>query len=702
MLGANEYINNSIEDEVIVFVGGSTGLKQWVVAEFRPSFDPNIANTEFSGSNLEINLYGYETSNVKLKGTSTGITEEYSVSGKKSTIVKQHPDQNKANNGAKQFVASGKKIVNAVKDLDASKLAKGYTDFVNKVDPLSNYSGDAPLIATKFKIFNGVSDRTIEATKRIVNEGKLKNVLGTVFGAVKDASGVLGLLDNVVGMLWPSKKNNKPTKPPFTPTITKTTLEIEGTIETSHALATIQLQVPGSDHITNGNLPYYDCPMGLFNIMDKPVLEQIDYQRYVGYSFLEVDDPNYGGHDTEVRKGYSSYRVRDEIIGKYNAGAGVELVSAQVAIVGELPINVFNGESYFSSTQNSQERSIENYINPLLVEFEAGRLVMANERPVYASTSSTGDGSTSTAVQEVDRIAIFQTPYVDFGCFKGLAFNVPTETKVYVRVKAILKRAGESDADAVPIFYIKDYAVNKEAGTNPTNPDYAQADSFDALPPYHNNATPFTGAVINYVGSYPTNGTLSHSDVVVTSGTFTDPGVNLEASKSLTVDGQITIAHPTNEVIFRAGQIVKLKPGFQVSNGSKFKATTDYNFQLSCQTSQLEPLFSSCGYNSNAFRLGNTNPIVEEELEDEPIVDGELLLYPNPTQGMLQVQLYLGKETDATLNVYDLTGALKEQMQFERITSINQQLNLQGLPRGMYIIKVTTAEQSYSSKVIVK
>jgi hypothetical protein len=76
--------------------------------------------------------------------------------------------------------------------------------------------------------------------------------------------------------------------------------------------------------------------------------------------------------------------------------------------------------------------------------------------------------------------------------------------------------------------------------------------------------------------------------------------------------------------------------------------------------------------------------------------DNEFTFYPNPTSSTININFEQVQE--ATIGIYSLTGALVLQKQ---VNTQNAQLDVSGLPEGMYVVHVKTAQGIESQKVVI-
>lgn len=95
-----------------------------------------------------------------------------------------------------------------------------------------------------------------------------------------------------------------------------------------------------------------------------------------------------------------------------------------------------------------------------------------------------------------------------------------------------------------------------------------------------------------------------------------------------------------------------------------------------------------------------SEPEEEPEVYSEKLSTSQISIYPNPTEGLLKIDLY-GLESDQTaqLNLYDLSGKLVTSQQ--AATSFSE-IYFMDQPKGMYILKIVIDEEESEWKIIKK
>ena len=80
----------------------------------------------------------------------------------------------------------------------------------------------------------------------------------------------------------------------------------------------------------------------------------------------------------------------------------------------------------------------------------------------------------------------------------------------------------------------------------------------------------------------------------------------------------------------------------------------------------------------------------------------DMVVYPNPTSSECHVMFDLSKNGDVNIGIYNLSGRLMLNKKFENKVSGGQniELNVEPLPRGTYIIQMTSGNQKLTKKLL--
>ena len=81
----------------------------------------------------------------------------------------------------------------------------------------------------------------------------------------------------------------------------------------------------------------------------------------------------------------------------------------------------------------------------------------------------------------------------------------------------------------------------------------------------------------------------------------------------------------------------------------------------------------------------------------------ELIAFPNPTEGAIQVQFKLAEETDVNLSLYNEVGQMVQNIldQHMPVGNYRYSVDLQRLPDGVYILTLKTEKQILDSKLLI-
>lgn len=105
--------------------------------------------------------------------------------------------------------------------------------------------------------------------------------------------------------------------------------------------------------------------------------------------------------------------------------------------------------------------------------------------------------------------------------------------------------------------------------------------------------------------------------------------------------------------------------------------------------------------NTGSYGVELTDLFVGEGVTSVGELEGTTIdIQPNPTQGLVDV-LFTGETiSDVNVQVFNLAGKLMNQRYFEGAQS-NIQLDMTAYTNGLYLVKLTTKDQSLTSKVVV-
>ena len=142
-----------------------------------------------------------------------------------------------------------------------------------------------------------------------------------------------------------------------------------------------------------------------------------------------------------------------------------------------------------------------------------------------------------------------------------------------------------------------------------------------------------------------------------------------------------------------AGDEIVLSDGFYAEQGSFFQT-----FIADCSSAAASA--PECFYGDDVF----SDILASPKSFQQPVSladDATLKVYPNPTDNLLNVELY-GAEIKSVV-LYDLQGRVVETLCATSLQGITATVNVRNVPAGIYLLRVTdTKGRSYARKVTIR
>lgn len=649
-LAADQYLNQRKTNEVISYVAKMSSQDGWIVGEFTLAFDPYFKDDQYTGSSLEFDVYGTVTNNITLAGDinfKTNTEEGFAIAGQQADVIK--PKTSSSGASLKEFFTTGSTILGAVKPEDADKFLGNIHDAGLSLAKASNPATSN----TGLSIAN--------ATRPAASGPGLRSTLGKVLGVASNISSIFGAVGTLIGAIWPDD-STPAGPPPFTPTVSKGSISLTGTITTTFPLRGVVCQVPGTKHSSDlSTAPYYDCALGLFNIKHPLVLNKRTYYDGGDYNSAENFCSDYTTFHQEATQS-TAYQVQNDLEGAYNKAAGFDLISAEAALVAEVPLP--RQEAADLSQTNigwGDDCNGYNLFNYQGLEVQGGVLELTK----IGHYTSSADNAPTT----------LQTPFVPFGCIQNTAFSVWPGAKVYLRVKVILKSSDTSRPQPL-VYYVQDYAVVINDNAPPTNPAFAE---YSGNPPFTNLPTSL----------------LNVPSAITVGGQFSSPVIK-QALSTLSTSNPAAFSHAVaTPSQLLAGNSVALQEGFSVTEGTNFVAAIGLTSQRSCGNNSVTANTEPWGYNTSAYRMaalatGTRSSSSAPKLE----------VFPNPTDGIFSVAVhsYTGK---ATVVLFNSLGQKQLSKTIQLTGGTTERLDASTLPKGVYILQLTTSEGIFTQRVVL-
>ncbi len=679
--------SSSSAAEQTTYAAFFAGNGHWTMGQFTMLLDPNINNPSYNLNSYQLQINGMISSSVMLKGafqfkTDRSEDSDFSFSGPNSA-----PKSTSPNSPIQEIAATGQKFLG-----DLSSIATKVQDINKKANATVNSIDEIAKKLPSQKVSGPLLD--IQRASKGIAKLSDSNVLKTVGQVADQLGGVFSLAGSVIGLFT----DDASTKPAFVPTVSKGTITMDGTITTQTMLNPFFIMTPATSHNTPGTnnpapnvatqLSYYNCPLGIFNIRVTPVLQKIDYLRYMSY-YQSLTDPNISERAPYTREAtqYSSYALMTDIKPIVNAASGLEIKSVKIAIAQRVPLKSLAEpfvDDYYIDYLNAHRT-----YNFLYSQVSSG---MLEAYPYDPGTA--GDGS--------DAQVIVQTPFIDAGCVGSVTpmpFNIPkpgSNNQVYLRLIAELHKIG-TPADSAPVYFSQDYDVDivNSAATPPSSPLYLS--DLSPFQPYL--ATPYS-LPHPYVYDVTKTGVLAYnsnkgSEIANRSLLF-DQGANVTVTGN--AGGNVPVA-------FHASQSIGITGTLSVDYGSDLAITTDFpsigpNGWYRCSSS---PTYEStnlpCAYDNSALR---TTATLAAATASEPDL-GKLNLFPNPAATSTTIQLKVADaECIEQADLLNVEGKVVWHKSFACSHKVATDIALSGLPTGIYIVRVTSSVRTYVSKLSVE
>ncbi|MFY0482763.1 DUF7619 domain-containing protein [Flavobacterium sp. PLA-1-15] len=125
---------------------------------------------------------------------------------------------------------------------------------------------------------------------------------------------------------------------------------------------------------------------------------------------------------------------------------------------------------------------------------------------------------------------------------------------------------------------------------------------------------------------------------------------------------------------------VKLKPGFALGD--------------------IIPNFAEIYFDTNPAIVTNTfNSTFEDQLSTSEFSSGNLLIYPNPSNGMVYINTQNTNENLKQINLYDVLG--KVILSSKNLSAKQSNIDVSSLAKGIYMIEITTENNFKHTKKLV-
>jgi hypothetical protein len=177
----------------------------------------------------------------------------------------------------------------------------------------------------------------------------------------------------------------------------------------------------------------------------------------------------------------------------------------------------------------------------------------------------------------------------------------------------------------------------------------------------------------------------------VTSNVSNSTSICFNAYDTIKVAGTGTVTFESGSTVdLIAGKAIILLPGFHAASGSSTHAyiTEDGTFCLSSSSGSYSAFLSE---KSTEIQSDSEKQVVAPE-------EKSVKVYPNPNNGEFTLEL-TNIESVAIVSIYNLLGAKV----YQSIATIetSHKINLTGIRKGIYVVKVTDGKEQFTRKMVV-
>ncbi len=114
------------------------------------------------------------------------------------------------------------------------------------------------------------------------------------------------------------------------------------------------------------------------------------------------------------------------------------------------------------------------------------------------------------------------------------------------------------------------------------------------------------------------------------------------------------------------------------------------------------PIIKNFGADFGAVIWFNFTILNTVGINDQPVGEQQILVYPNPSEGLFTLDLSMPEAQDVMLEVYDVNGKKIREEKISQALSTNYALDLSNEPKGMYFIKLYNERFTTTQRVVTQ
>jgi subtilisin-like proprotein convertase family protein len=105
------------------------------------------------------------------------------------------------------------------------------------------------------------------------------------------------------------------------------------------------------------------------------------------------------------------------------------------------------------------------------------------------------------------------------------------------------------------------------------------------------------------------------------------------------------------------------------------------------------------GGSLNAFSL---NICVQGSLSNQEVLISDFSIFPNPNNGEFTIKMNSETDENIVVNVYDIRGRSIFQKQYQSTSTFEQNIQLDNVESGIYLVNVTSGDKQTTKKIVIK
>lgn len=464
-----------------------------------------------------------------------------------------------------------------------------------------------------------------------------------------------------------------------------------GNITTQYNLETPTITIPGSDNLNVGTaslLPEYNNPLGIFNLLEAPVVEFIDYQPDPNSVFI---NPGTGTPSAPIAA-MRQYKVKEDLKYVFNTHSDMQIVDFDVALIFDYPSGMDFESPFITGVPKPVDVNI--YSSTSIIPPFKDRLVDIGMEIESWGVSPPNAPTLAGPVR-------LRTPYLPVGCFPSqsvLLYNQGSQPDMHCKISLKLRRNDYQTSGAQDVTMVVTYPVKLQAADD--NGDEANVYFFEGEANEVNESVNFWVTGFSSAGNstglnWATLNGYGLPDIVTVNNSFVF-GSNQEIKAKKIINILPGTVIPANQNIkFMAGQEINVSANVDIpadvqlligfTDGCKTRAVNE-------QTNSQISTFCNDPNKYNNVAQAKNGPI---DVHDNPLIPKksfDLKLYPNPTSGVVFLDLTSVPGETLRYSIIDVTG--KEVI--SGIISANEsgrsrlEIDMASLSSGIYLLNASS------------